>query len=194
MLKLSIDHSAEEVVMSQPHEPTPGADPAGTEQGGAGRIGGAGDASGRTEPLPGAQPAAESEPTLSAAADQPTVQSGQGQGQPEAASTAAFASEPPPGYVGGPPPPGAPPGRYVFVPAGATVRTRRFGPAFGQFARNRATQLVAAVVVGAVIGGGTVAIVDNATHHNQPTRTFFRPGGGFENGNQPGFRYYLPGG
>jgi hypothetical protein len=175
-----MDHSAEEDVMSQPHEPTPGADPAGTEQGGAGRIGGAGDASGRTEPLP-----AESEPTP-AAADQPTVQ--QGPGQPEAASTAAFASEPPPGYAGGPP------GRYVFVPAGATVRTRRFGPAFGQFARNRATQLVAAVVVGAVIGGGTVAIVDNATHHNQPTRTFFRPGGGFENGNQPGFRYYLPGG
>jgi hypothetical protein len=58
-----------------------------------------------------------------------------------------------------PPPPGAPPGHYVFVPAGGN---RKFGPAFGRFARNRATHLVAAVVVGALIGGGTVAIVDNA--------------------------------
>jgi hypothetical protein len=83
------------------------------------------------------------------------------------------------------PPQGGPAGHYVFVPAGATVRTRRFGPAFGRFARNRATQLVAAVVVGAVIGGGTVAIVDNATH-NQPARTVFRPGGPFNNGGRPG--------
>jgi hypothetical protein len=84
----------------------------------------------------------------------------------------------------------------VFVPAGATVRTRRFGPAFGRFARNRATQLVAAVVIGAVIGGGTVAIVDNATQHNPPARTFFRqgnPGGPFGNGNRPGFGFRGPG-
>jgi hypothetical protein len=89
------------------------------------------------------------------------------------------------------PPPGAPAGHYVFVPAGATVRTRRFGPAFGQFARNRATQLVAAVVIGAVIGGGTVAIVDNANYHNQHTRPAFRPGqagGPFGNGGS-GFRF-----
>jgi hypothetical protein len=74
----------------------------------------------------------------------------------------------------------------VFVPAGATVRTRRFGPAFGRFARNRATQLVAAVVVGAVIGGGTVAIVDNATNHNQPSRQVVGP---FDNNGRPGFRF-----
>src|SRR5260370_41531431 len=104
MLKLSIDHSVEEVVMSQPHEPTPGADPAGTEQGGAGRIGGAGDAAGRTEPLP-----AETEPTP--AAEQPTIPSEQGPGQPAAPSTAAFATEPPPGY------PGSPPGPYVLAPS-----------------------------------------------------------------------------
>jgi hypothetical protein len=77
----------------------------------------------------------------------------------------------------------------VFVPAGATVRTRRFGPAFGRFARNRATQLVAAVVVGAVIGGGTVAVVDNATNHNQPSRQVFRPGTPFGTNGRPGFRF-----
>jgi hypothetical protein len=80
---------------------------------------------------------------------------------------------------------GGPAGHYVFVPAGATVRTRRFGPAFGRFARNRATQLVAAVVVGAVIGGGTVAIVDTATNHNQPSRQVVQPG----SDGQPGFRF-----
>jgi hypothetical protein len=83
------------------------------------------------------------------------------------------------------PPQSGPAGHYVFVPAGATVRTRRFGPAFGRFVRYRATQLVAAVVVGAVIGGGTVAIVDSATQHNQPSRTVFRPGGPFNNNGRP---------
>jgi hypothetical protein len=102
-------------------------------------------------------------------------------------TTAAFAAAPPP------PPPGAPAGHYVFVPAGETIRTRRrFGPAFGRFARNRATQLVAAVVVGAAIGGGTVAIVDNATNHNPPARTFFQPDhrGPFGFNGQPGFRSF----
>lgn len=63
-----------------------------------------------------------------------------------------------------PPPPGAQAGHYVFVPAGARPPGQGFGPAFGRFARNRATHLVAAVVVGALVGGGTVAIVDNAGH------------------------------
>jgi len=43
--------------------------------------------------------------------------------------------------------------------------------------------------VGAVIGGGTVAIVDNATNHNQISRPVFRQGGPFGNGGQPGFRF-----
>jgi hypothetical protein len=66
-------------------------------------------------------------------------------------------------------PPGAQAGHYVFVPAGTKLRTNRFSPGFGRFVRNRATHLVAAVVVGAVVGGGTVAIVDNiATQHQHP--------------------------
>lgn len=88
------------------------------------------------------------------------------------------------------PPPGAPPGHYVFVPAGAN---RKFGPAFGRFARNRATHLVAAVVVGALVGGGTVAIVDNAANHQRPQFSRFgQPGGPFGNGSGhrfPGFDF-----
>jgi hypothetical protein len=60
---------------------------------------------------------------------------------------------------------GPPAGHYVWVPAGSP---RGFGPAFGRFIRNRATHLAAAVVVGAVVGGGTVAIVDNFANHQQP--------------------------
>jgi hypothetical protein len=56
----------------------------------------------------------------------------------------------------------------MFVPAGSTVRAqRRFGPAFGRFSRNHGTQLVAAVVLGAIVGGGTVAIVETANMHDQ---------------------------
>jgi hypothetical protein len=51
----------------------------------------------------------------------------------------------------------------VWVPA---TPPRRFGPALNRFVRNRATHLVAAVVVGAIVGGGTVAIVDNAANHD----------------------------
>jgi hypothetical protein len=91
-----------------------------------------------------------------------------------------------------PPPPGAQAGHYVFVPAGAGPPGRRFGPAFGRFARNRATHLVAAVVVGALVGGGTVAIVDNAGHQ-RPEFTQRGPfGGPFEGGNGhrfPGFGF-----
>ncbi|HEX4705334.1 MAG TPA: hypothetical protein VH352_24620 [Pseudonocardiaceae bacterium] len=172
--------------MSQPHEPTPDADPTGGATHSSAPGGGADQAGatpGPTEPLPpvaGAQPPTESEP----------------------APSAASAAEPPPSRTDVPPPPhhpDAPPmsgpaGHYVFVPAGATIRTRRFGPAFGRFARNRATQLVAAVVVGAVVGGGTVAIVDNATYHDQHARPFRTGqsvipfGDGFGNGNgRPGF-------
>lgn len=130
--------------MSQPHEPTH--DPAdGTEP--AGTAPEAGPSGGRTEPpVAGPQPSTESEPTPSAAFPA---------GDPADGPTAQMPS-------GAPLPP--PAGHYVWVP----TRTRgRFGPAFGRFVRNRATHLVAAVVVGAVVGGGTVAIVDNIADHNQ---------------------------
>jgi pyruvate/2-oxoglutarate dehydrogenase complex dihydrolipoamide acyltransferase (E2) component len=145
--------------MSQPNEPTPGTEPERAVQGGAEP---AGETADRTEQLP--QVAGTEPPTESESA-------------PSAASAPAG------------PPYGGPAGHYVFVPAGATVRTRRFGPAFGRFARNRATQLVAAVVIGAVIGGGTVAIVDNATNHNQQSRQVVRPAGPFGNNGRPGFRF-----
>jgi hypothetical protein len=156
--------------MSEPNQPASGHEPERAVQGGAEP---AGETAARTEQLPqmaGTEPSTES----------------------ESAPSAASAAEPPPG-----PPYGAPAGHYVFVPAGATVRTRRFGPGFGRFARNRATQLVAAVVVGAVIGGGTVAIVDSATNHNQPSRQVFRPGVPVGPNGRPGFRFnggFGPGG
>ena len=85
------------------------------------------------------------------------------------------------------PPPGAPAGHYVFVPA----RTQgRFGPAFGRFVRNRATHLVAAVVVGAVVGGGTVAIVDNIANHD---RVYQVPGEGRTGGPFGGSGRQFPG-
>jgi len=182
--------------MSEPHEPTPGTEPVGAEQGGADRIGG--EVPGRGDA--GAQPPAESEPAPSAAAGaagaaetvpnamhasesgMPAGPDGPGNPPPDQ-PTAAFAAAPPP-----------PAGHYVFVPAGMTLRpSRNFGPGFGRFVRNRATQLVAAVVVGAVIGGGTVAIVDNVTHRDQPGPTVFRPGNPFDFGNRPGFRFNGPG-
>lgn len=175
--------------MSQPHEPTPGSGPAGAEQGGAGRTGG--DAPGSAEAasrIAGAQPPTEPEPAPSAAADPTTApESGipagpdePGNNPPPDQPTAAFGAQAPPG----------PAGHYVFVPAGMTMRSRRsFGPGFGRFVRNRATQLVAAVVVGAVIGGGTVAIVDNVTHRDQPGPTVFRPGFPHDFGNRPGLRF-----
>ena len=79
-----------------------------------------------------------------------------------------------------PPPPGAQPGRYVFVPEGMSLRrNRQFGPGFGRFVRNRATHLVAAVVVGALVGGGTVAIFDTAVNHPGPGVRQVGPGGPF---------------
>lgn len=179
--------------MSEPHEPTPGSGPVGAEQGGADRTGG--ETAGRSEA--GARSPAGSEPAPSAAETVPNVmpnamhasESGIPAGPDEPGNpppdqpTAAFGVQPPP-----------PAGHYVFVPAGMTLRpNRRFGPGFGRFVRNRATQLVAAVVVGAVIGGGTVAIVDNVTHRDQPGQTVFRPGSPFDFGNRPGFRFNGPG-
>jgi hypothetical protein len=95
------------------------------------------------------------------------------------------------------PPPGAPAGHYVFVPTGAAPpRIRRFGPAIGRLARNRATHLVAAVVVGAVVGGGTVAVVDNiASDHQRPQFSRVgQPGGPFQGGTDPRFPGYGFGG
>jgi hypothetical protein len=71
----------------------------------------------------------------------------------------------------------------VFVPEGMTLRRdRRFGPGFGRFVRNRATHLVAAVVVGALVGGGTVAIFDTAVNHPGPQFSQVRPGAQFGGG------------
>jgi hypothetical protein len=62
----------------------------------------------------------------------------------------------------------------------------------GRFVRNRATHLVAAVVVGAVVGGGTVAVVDNAANGHQQRAPFSRSGGPFQGGQghrPPGFGF-----
>jgi hypothetical protein len=92
-----------------------------------------------------------------------------------------------------PPPPGEQAGHYVFVPAGASgPRARRFGPAMGRFARNHATHLVAAVVVGAVVGGATVAVVDNVAGDHQQRAPFSRGVGPFQGGQghrPPGFGF-----
>ena len=180
--------------MSEPHDPTPGTGPVGAEQGGVDRTGG--ESPGRSEA--GAQSPAESEPTPPAA--EPAAETvPNAMHAPESGMPAGpdVPGNPPPDQptaaFGAPPPP--PAGHYVFVPAGMTLRPRRsFGPGFGRFVRNRATQLVAAVVVGAVIGGGTVAIVDNVTHRDQPSPTVFRPAYPFDFGNvPPRFQFNGPG-
>lgn len=184
--------------MSQPQEPTP--------LGGAGKTEGVDrteETVGRSQPptpADGALPPAESEPAPSAASatDAPTVTA-----SPSEAPTAEQvptteqvppAEQAPPAGQAPPVPPGGPAGHYVFVPAGTKLRTNRFGPAMGRFARNRATQLVAAVVLGAIVGGGTVAIVDTAHNHGGPGAPFTRferPGTPF-GGN--GFGHRAPGG
>ncbi|HEX5118271.1 MAG TPA: hypothetical protein VFW65_24060 [Pseudonocardiaceae bacterium] len=146
--------------MSTPHEPS--SDPSGS-------------ARESQPPQAGAQPPTETEPAPSAA---PSA---------EQAGAEQTAAAPPPGQQASfgmpPPPPGAQAGHYVFVPAG---QDRRFGPAFGQFVRNRATHLVAAVVAGALIGGGTVAIVDNL-HQPAPAFRQVGPGGPFGGHQFPDF-------
>jgi hypothetical protein len=129
--------------MSQPHEPTEPTPPTPQEA----------HAEAHAAPPPDTPAAAE----RSAAPPEPPAA-----GEP---------AEPPAGEAAAPagPPPGRPgvPAYGPYVPVGAP-QGRPFGPAFGRFARNRATQVVAAMVVGAVIGGGTVAIVDNlATRSTQ---------------------------
>jgi pyruvate/2-oxoglutarate dehydrogenase complex dihydrolipoamide acyltransferase (E2) component len=152
--------------MSTPHDPPP-------------------DASGGAEHQPppphqaGAQPPTESEPAPSAAPSPDQVETE----QPAAAT--------PPGEqvpFGMPPPPPGQAGRYVFVPDGPR---RGFVPAAGRFVRNRATHLVAAVVVGALIGGGTVAIVDNAANQHQQAPAFRQvgPNGPFDGHRFPGFGF-----
>jgi hypothetical protein len=151
--------------MSTPHEPRPESSASERES---------------QPPQAGAQPPTETEPAPSAA---PSAE----QAATEQTGTEQTAAAPPQGQQASfgmpPPPPGAQAGHYVFVPAG---QDRRFGPAFGRFVRNRATHLVAAVVVGALIGGGTVAIVDNA-HQPAPAFREVGPGGPFNGHHFPGF-------
>jgi hypothetical protein len=150
--------------MSTPHEPGPDS---------------SGSARESQPPQAGAQPPTETEPAPSAA---PSAE----QAATEQTGTEQTAAAPPQGQqasFGMPPPPPGAQGHYVFVPAG---QDRRFGPAFGRFVRNRATHLVAAVVVGALIGGGTVAIVDNA-HQPAPAFREVGPGGPFGGHQFPGF-------
>lgn len=79
------------------------------------------------------------------ASEQPTV------AQPAAAGTTP--QQPLPSYA--PPPPGAPQPQVVYVqkPPGK----------FANFARNRVTQVVAALVVGLIVGGGIGGLI--GSHH-----------------------------
>jgi hypothetical protein len=101
------------------------------------------------EPV-GERPAESAHPAPEGA-DEPTVQAPvQGQVPP------GFV--PPPGSV---PPPGAvPPGQGYYYPPGVPMQRPRSG--FGTFVRHRATQIVAAAVLGLLVGGGTIALVDSA--------------------------------
>lgn len=121
-----------------------------------------------------AQPAPEG-------ADEPTVQA-QAQGEvPQAAM--------PQGAV---PPPGAvPPGQGYYYPPGVPLQRPQGG--FGRFVRHRATQIVAAAVLGLVVGGGTIALVDGASGGSGPGHHHYMgnygPGyGNFGSGGGQGFR------
>lgn len=70
---------------------------------------------------------------------------------------------------------------------------------FGRFVRHRATQITAAAVLGLLIGGGTIALVDSASGgpgygHHQFQGGY--GGYGFHNGGQggPGFGRQAPNG
>ncbi|CAL9533844.1 hypothetical protein SUDANB95_04057 [Actinosynnema sp. ALI-1.44] len=63
---------------------------------------------------------------------------------------------PPPGYAGFPPP--------------------RRSSAVGRFARHRATHLVAVGLLGVVLGGGIVSMVDHDRGHDRRGGAFERPG------------------
>lgn len=133
-----------------------------------------------TAPQPPVQPAAEP-PTV--AAEQPQ------QPVAEDPQTAAFAADAPgqpqAAYA---PPPGAPQPQVIYV--------QRPPGKFANFARNRITQVVAALVVGLIVGGGIGGII--GAHHvggpgihrqyqygpNGPQRGFGR-GGPQQGGAQP---------
>lgn len=91
------------------------------------------------------QPAESAHPAPDGA-DEPTVQ----------------ASAVPPAGAGAVPPPSAvPPGQGYYYPPGMPMQRPQGG--FGRFVRHRATQIVAAAVLGLLVGGGTIALVDNAS-------------------------------
>jgi hypothetical protein len=91
--------------------------------------------------------------------------------EPAAAASAAEAptvqapvqGEVPPGAVppGAMPPGPVPPGGGYYYPPGMPVPGQSNG--FGRFVRHRATQITAAAVLGLLIGGGTIALVDSAS-------------------------------
>lgn len=163
--------------MSQPHEPTEPTPPTPREA----------QAEVHSAPPPDQAPQASEQPAPPA----------QGEPAPEAA-VGSGAGEPAPDPVHAGPPPGRPgvPAYGPYVPVGAP-RGHQFGPTFTRFARSRATQVVAAMVVGAIIGGGTVAIVGNVA--GLPTQQVggqnARPGQGvgpFGPGGQ-GYRHWYGG-
>jgi hypothetical protein len=108
---------------------------------------------------------------------------------PDTGSAESLAGElPPPGGV-----PGAPWGSMPGQP-------KPVG-AFGRFARNRLTQIAAALAVGAIIGGGTVAFIDyhanSSTSQNQVSPFGSGSTGNGSNGNGYGGNGYgggFPGG
>ena len=125
-------------------------------------------------------PNPEQEPASAVATEERPAENAE---QPAAGEQPAAAEQPPQGPV---PPP-------TWGAAGQRP-PRPIGP-FGHFVRNRLTQIAAALLVGALIGGGTVAIIDNHNNGNtvQPGNQFgtgrfgngygqFPGGGGFGNG------------
>ncbi|MFI9812017.1 hypothetical protein [Saccharothrix variisporea] len=71
--------------------------------------------------------------------------------------------------AGAEPPPAAPPAADHPTPP-------RRGAAVGRFARHRATQLVAVGLLGLVLGGGFVALLDHDRGHDRRGAGFDRPG------------------
>jgi hypothetical protein len=99
--------------------------------------------------------------------------------------------------VGELPPPGGVPG----APWGSMPGQPKPVGAFGRFARNRLTQIAAALAVGAIIGGGTVAFIDyhanSSTSQNQVSPFGSGSTGNGSNGNGYGGNGYgggFPGG
>ncbi|GAA0209819.1 hypothetical protein GCM10010492_04510 [Saccharothrix mutabilis subsp. mutabilis] len=112
-------------------------------------------------PVSGAQAGAE--PPAATAAEQPPAAP-----EPQPAGAQAGA-EPQNGPGGGIPPTHTPPGHPGFPPP-------RRSSAVGRFARHRATQLVAVGLLGLVLGGGIVSMVDHDRGHDRRGGAFERPG------------------